>query len=506
MQERRRNREKKGGMRCQSGTFLVLTVVAAVMVILPLGIYAFELARLHLSHNQLQHATDSAVLAGAGIMFNPSEMTQEEKRNRAKAVALELLKQNTVLGVSLSTVHHSASFATDNPGAGQGSFELLIDESNHLCTANVVVGVQPAFGAFLGINSAPVRASSSAGTKKLAGDIVLVLDISGSMGSASKTLRFERVKVGQSITYLQVEKLSFQGNKINNATFPAFMKGPGVEVPNPDFADFSAGELLNRVANAPSEIKLAALIEAKLGNLENPEVFVTSGASSVLGSFLPPQPGYQNDYQKVALDNIEPLSRTVDAVQGFVSAFNGTEVHMGLITFGRTVSQGEDAINSLSIRTKKDFKMPHVNLSTADDKIETVVSAVETTPWQPILGTRTGPALLAGLNMIQGAGHRSGVERTIILLTDGMPTRPGPFAKAKRRAIEAAEAVGKSGVKLYSIGFFHKGRSKKTGPKVLRRMDEAAGPDAKFFEASSTQELSDILNSIVQGNVALINH
>lgn len=472
--------------RKASGSFTVTAFVAAILILLPLGLYAFEVARLNLAAFQLRVATDAAALAAASYMQNV-KFDDSKEREKAKQAALEYVKRNVVTGVSLLSASLSNSVQEDNPESGKSTFDLIFNKDMSV-TAVAAFGLQPAFAKFLGLESVPVRVNSTAGPAGLIGDICIIVDLSGSMSVSTKSVVYKRKFDGTQLTH-SIAK--------NSTVSPNFGEsGSTYVVPDPATTDFTRSEKLKGLANAPDDVKLAALVEAKLGNLENAGIYESSHANlSPLAKYnLVPGPGYQDEYQKLALSAIQPLSDEKDVLADFLTTVGANpEAHFSLVTFSTNVSgaEGHDEYS-----TRSNFRLPQVDLNKNDSRAEDVNTALGPAP--SFNSTATGDAMLKAIKILNGDQHREGVQKTIVLLTDGLANHgSSPTA--------AAKLANKSDIKLFTVGFFHSKKAQSSGNALLNNLVATAGNGSKNYFAPDVPTLKEVLHSIANGDVSLMN-
>lgn len=476
----------KNTTRKQNGSFIVTTVAAAIMIVLPLGLYAFEVARANLASCQLRVATDSAALAAASYLQNVNFDSTAEQ-TKAKEKALRFIQRNLVAGSSLKDARISSNVQQDSPGAGASTVDFIFNKDNTV-TAVAAFGLEPAFGAFLGIKSVPVRVNSTAGAGGLEGDICIIVDVSGSMSEDSTSVVFKRSFAGGKLSH------SIAGASTTPSSF-----GPSVQnsflVPDPKKVDFNKTQHLKSLQNASDEAKLAALVEAKLGNLENATVYAKSHAdvSALKELNFTPTPGCQDDYQRLALGATQPLADEKDVLSSFIEDVSQNDAHFALVTFSQSVSTNEGHDN---FETRKGFRLPQVDLNKENGRGNDVNTALEATP--TFSSTNTGDSVLKAISILNGNQHRQGVQKTIVLLTDGL-------ANTGSSPIVASRLAKESSIKLLTVGFFHSDFAMRSGKPLLNQMVATCGNGSKAFFAPDIPTLKEVLSSISQGDVSLIN-
>lgn len=485
-------------IRNQKGSFIVATAVAALMIILPLGLYAFEVARANLAACQLRSATDAAALAASNYLHKV-DATNKIQQNKAKEIAFKFLQRNLCTAISLQNARISSSVQSDVPASGETSFDLVFNQDNSV-TAIAAFGLQPAFSSFLGIKTLPIRVNSSAGAGGLDGDVVVVVDLSNSMAEDSHSVIFTRrtLRDGRVLHGIRPDE---RGNTDirNTAAFREpheRLPDANIMVPHPDHVDFNRSELMKSLQNQSIKIKLAAMVEAKLGNLENAEIYESSGASkSALSEIgFVPGPGYQDDYQRLALSATQPLQDEKTALASFMQSVAGSDAHFSLVTFSDLASEGEHRIK---LSDRAPFKLPQVDLSQGEANDSEIVKALE--PATAMLYTNTSAALQRAVDMLKGPGHREGRSKTVIFLTDGRQTAGDPIDAA-------CTAAKRAGIKVLTIGFFHGTPGERTqGAKELNALCAGCGNGSKNFTVENIEGLKNALKIISSGDPSLIN-
>lgn len=493
---------KKGKIRNQNGSIVSGVAVAAFMILLPLGLFSFEIARLFLAQLQLRNAVDAAALGAVTGMIDPDinapQKSQAEINNSIKQLALVYFKRNLIVSNALNSAILSPTVGTDNPSAGRSSFNLTIDNTNGKVRAEGAFGLRPAFSGFLGLGTVTIRANSIGGFKGAEGDIVIACDISDSMtlgtglnGPGTTVIARQYRKNPPAGTY----KLSYKTVKAGTSKTPPSLRTLGNHlrvIPNPDLADFSKSPLFSGFKNAPYDVKVAALIESKRGNLNSQAAYDKAKvADSVLGDPNLPWKGqikigedYRGAYQEAALPFVHPLAdakKDVIDFANFVTTKN-PDVHVALVGFApyaggapnkKQYSDNADLYNTYGQSATKDAEVPVVRLSQSQNKAKELVDAMN--PCVTFSGTNTTSALKVAHSMLIGPGHRKGKQQTIVLLTDGIPTVGGYIQESKK--------IGADGIRILAIGFFHTNYAKNRGPKVCTKIVRAAQNGSRYFPA-----------------------
>lgn len=470
--------------RSRKGATAVLVLIAALLILLPIGLFGFEVGRLNLATKQLKSATDSAALAAALFLSNASDSDLQ----KAKEMGLEFVKKNTVMSTLLQNTKISSSVDTDQLKTGEGSFDLLVDNTTGRVTAKAAFGLEPAFGGFLGLGTQTIRSDSIAGFSGLDGDVVICVDISDSMTLASRSTIARRVVDAKAKT------VSYKVVRDARAVASLGRLGAKAAIPRLSEAKYELSPLFNAIKDKSDEIKAGAFIEAKRGNLENDAIFASSGAiNGPLKGIVTPQAGWQRDYQKLGLQAVQPIADVKTAVSEFVGQINGNDnLHLGLVTFGGRNSEGPDAKDDFS--TFKKHKYPHVALAKNENKQQLVVDTLG--PSVTFNGTDMKGSIDEATKMLTSDQSRKLVPKTIILFTDGIPTTGSPKRKAK--------IAGEKGIRIYAIGFFTT-RYSRNGRKILQAIVAAAGNGSKFYFPQESKEIITIFKQIGKGSISLIN-
>ena len=492
----------KGKNRKQSGSIVSGVAVAAFMVLLPLGLFSFEIARLFLAQIQLRNAVDAAALGAVTGLLDPDinapQRTQAEINQSIKELALAYFKRNLIVSNPLTAAILSPTVSTDNPLAGKSSFNLNIDNANGKVRAEGAFGLQPAFSNFLGLGTVTIRANSIGGFKGLEGDIVIAVDISNSMtlgtglnGPGSYVIARQYRKNPAAGTY----KLSYKTVKSGTSKTPPSLRTLGNHlrvIPDPNKVDFTKSPLWSGLKDAPNDVKIAALIESKRGNLNNQASYDKAKvADSVLGDPNLPWKNqikigedYRGAYQEASLPFVHPLADAKKDVIDFVNyvTSKNSDVHVGLVGFApyaggapnkKQYREGEDFFNSYSTSATKEADIPVIRLTQGANKAKETIDAMN--PCVTFEGTNTTSALKVAHAMLMGSGHRKGKPQTIILLTDGVPTVGGYIKESKK--------IGEDGIRVLAIGFFHTNYAKKRGPRVCTKIVRAVQNGSRYFPA-----------------------
>lgn len=188
--------------RTASGASVIMLITLLGLLVLPiLAMFAFEVSRTVLATQMLKNSTDAAALAAVATLASADIKDPVAAHANAKKVALNLYKQNTVLGQPLT----DSSIVTSkggSPNALQSElfFEFLdpitkqpLPEGNangRVVRLTAAYGMVPAFGKFLGLNKQVITAASHGAVPQL--DVVVCFDVSGSIDDETKITLVKR--------------------------------------------------------------------------------------------------------------------------------------------------------------------------------------------------------------------------------------------------------------------------------------------------------------------------
>ncbi|MBX9685187.1 MAG: VWA domain-containing protein [Candidatus Obscuribacterales bacterium] len=186
--------------RKQSGISVILLVTGIAIIVLPIiAIFSFEIGRANLGTQQLKNAADSAALGAVATMASNDNPDLAQAQTNAKQVALNLFKQNSILGNQLSD---SVLGSSRNPAALHGEVQVQFldpntlrvvpdgDPNGKIVRLTASYGMEPAFGRYLGINRQVLLASSNGAVPQL--DVVICFDISGSIDDQTRVTVLKR--------------------------------------------------------------------------------------------------------------------------------------------------------------------------------------------------------------------------------------------------------------------------------------------------------------------------
>ncbi len=375
----------KTTVRRPSGqSFIVLALVLSIVLLGPLALLGFEIARYCLVHQQLQACVESAALAGAATIASSNTTDPTTTQNAAMATALNMFKNNSILGQSLANTTQSSTYPLQPSGNQASVYFQFLDpvtrQAVNLGSTNGKIlqvtgafGFVPIFQKFVGLGSSYVAAATSNGGLPML-DLVLCFDISASMDDFTPISIVDRYSNGslnaysiinQGPLYTAFKATSSTGTAVN-ATFPQGLdnsygsngaytfssaaRGQNYNAIAPSsmttrFTDvvvnidgtntFSSGITVNYAGaayNFPVN-NIGCLVEAARGNLESTTVATAAGVPYTTWG-ITPKTGYYQAYLQAANVLRHPIADAISAAQNFFTIMNNDcDVHFGLVTF-----------------------------------------------------------------------------------------------------------------------------------------------------------------------------
>jgi Flp pilus assembly protein TadG len=169
-----------------------MLMMLILLVIVPLlSIITFEVARLYLAKQELQSASDAAVLAGTATLASSDNVDPLQAHKDAIEAAIKIFKANTVLGQALSRTTQVVSLSNLSADLDEarvffefinpvtGAVEPMSSPNGKVVRVSSSTTRTLAFGKYVGINTLNVNAVSTGAVPKL--DMVICFDVSGSM-------------------------------------------------------------------------------------------------------------------------------------------------------------------------------------------------------------------------------------------------------------------------------------------------------------------------------------
>lgn len=221
-------------MRSAKGQSMIALVMLVGLVVIPmLGIFTFEVGRLHLAKQQLQNASDAAALAAVATLASEDNLNPQAAHNDAIQTALGIFKKNFVLGTELTKTDIAA--AKDIvPAIGNANifFEFvnpLTMQVEPLTSPNAKIvrvysnfTTYTAFGRYVGISQLNVNALAKGAVPQL--DIVFCFDVSGSMDDQTPVTFLKRKWDQTKIVY---DIAIGNSGKAQGKIFDVLQPGPG---------------------------------------------------------------------------------------------------------------------------------------------------------------------------------------------------------------------------------------------------------------------------------------
>jgi hypothetical protein len=246
------------------------------------------------------------------------------------------------------------------------------------------------------------------------------------------------------------------------------------------------------------EAKVAMLVEAKRGNLDSGALYTSSHADKSITQYIggfTPEVGYQAEYQRLALSVSQPLASEVQAVHYFMDKAAGTDVHWSFVGFGNGAPGiGNREASVLDKTQVGSYQFPLIELQKDKQNHHEVLDSLDlgTMSW----GTHTYKGLQQGMEQLTGAGHTEGWKKTLILLTDGVPTQGDAFSVVKQ--------FPQKGIRLITIGFFEGDYAYPRGPTFVKKLTLKAGNGALSYTVGSRNTQLPVTEQILAADRKII--
>lgn len=217
---------------------------------------------------------------------------------------------------------------------------------------------------------------------------------------------------------------------------------------------------------------------------------------------VPFKRGYQKEYNKLALTNIQPVETQVVIIHEVVDRVRAKspDAHFSLVgfnSFAPGAQSGKPPSNEQSPspgggllpydwklnrpdgkpQTADFYQQPLVPLDAGRTNADEVLRIISESTVHK--GTQTAQALKEGIAQLNGPGHREGRTKTLILMTDGVPTTGGSIEIVKPNRKKNNPGIGD--IKLVIVGLFESNFACPEGPNFCIRLKEAAGANAELF-------------------------
>jgi hypothetical protein len=213
---------------------------------------------------------------------------------------------------------------------------------------------------------------------------------------------------------------------------------------------------------------------------------------------LPFSNDYRREYQKLSMCITQPVETQVSIMHDIIESFAGSSdaPHWSLVGFGqfapgtgrrpgqRPPSNEQTPpydYTPLDKRKKPrqpdEFQFPLVPLDAGRLNDKEVLAVIDEATVS--YGTATPEALQEGIDQLNGNGHRQGKNKTLILLTDGIPTMGGSFNVIKTN--KKRNHPGIQGIRLIAVGLFEGSYPCPGGPRFLTKLVKKAGQGAVLY-------------------------
>jgi von Willebrand factor type A domain len=377
---------RKRKLRSMGGQAVsALIVFIAAFIIAPLCFVTYEMCLYNLAKQQLKACVDSAALAAGAAVATADSTDDTTTQMSAKATAMQMFQQNTVLSYSLSDATESSTTPmTPAANKAQLYFQFLdpvtrqpvpLGSTNgKIIQITGAFGFTPFFAKYLKlIGTYPVVETSNGGLPQL--DVVLCFDISASMDDftlvsivdryyVSKTNPTRKVSsynlLASGPLYTAFKCTSATGTPLN-ATYPQELDGGGGAYAfsaaargtnngaiapstssSTSFTDvvvnidgtntFSSGVTVNGCVFPAGNVGL--LVEASRGNFESVAIATAAGIDYSTWGVVP-KVGYYAAYLQSAMAQRHPISDAILAAVNFFTIMNNDcDVHFSLVSFG----------------------------------------------------------------------------------------------------------------------------------------------------------------------------
>ncbi|MBX9689024.1 MAG: VWA domain-containing protein [Candidatus Obscuribacterales bacterium] len=514
--------------RNRSGA-IALFVAALSMLVLLIGFFAAELWQANLVLSQLRNCCDAASMAAALRLVSAHEKNSEDAERAAQGEAEKIFRLCSVMGYPLADAErHDSLRELGNLAAGKAAFAIQFqDEFGNLKIGGKHIHIQAAFGTapfssrLLGLGTYLLKAEGRSAAAKL--DLAFCLDNSLSMATDTPIALIRReLKSSGSVGYstpLIFSKASqantcgvvepqYLGN-LKQYSFSRPMRGPAEAgtLPGQDL-NAKANTFTDRVVlvdNSEFSNPLVAL-EAMRGNLENKNVFESSGAKDALAAAgvddIRPAVGMKQKYMDLAAPKIQPFTDAKSEVKEFFRLMErNTDSHFALIPFSDGAASVEGGKYEQfpvysGLGKKQSYPFGKVELARDNSKFDKVMTEIDT---YSLYGGTDIPAAIreATKSLSQNGGSRSDARKAILLFTDGEPYSK-KYADPAAESIAAAEEAKKQGITIYTVGFLHDGSGARA-KTILQRI----ASDHKSFIVQEIEQLHDVFRYLARELVTL---
>ena len=507
----------------RSGNFALLSALLAVPLVMSAGVM-IDLATINRTHSQLQQALDAAVLAVAreGDKISDSE---------ARTIARKFIKGN--LDAALA--------------------KLSVGRSGTAVTLDAKTIAPTAFGSLLGYDKWPVAAQSTADIAYASYEVALVLDTTGSMaGGKLSSLKDAvtgmiddmsgQVKDTSKLKYALVPFATFvnvgsqygpkfddKGKMVKDSGAPWLdLKGksdiPQLELKK-GISRFEVYHNLGEDWKGCVETRMPTKKGANdVADTEPTKKDKESYFVPAFGIDEPSGWGYANDY---IASPVDPLDKSKGAEKAKLGKYGIQEIASGL---SDTISMSPVSIEHVGGKgpNRGCDTQPITPLTNDYNSLKLKVKSLEARGTTNIMeGVAWGNRVLSpGEPFTQGAKDKPGLEKIMIVLTDGA-NNLGPTstklgseyssfgylvdgrlgitaggasstnAAMNDKTLAACQAAKDAGVEIYTI------RLEEPDVKTGSMLKECASSPANFFDAPSRSQLDDVFKKIGENIVRL---
>jgi hypothetical protein len=270
----------------------------------------------------------------------------------------------------------------------------------------------------------------------------------------------------------------------------------------------------------------AALAEAARGNLDSVGTAKGAGVDTTALN-VTPKPGCRDFYLKTARTNLQPLAAVANATLGFLYEIaHFADVRFGFVAFNDTTgNSASDTFNAPNISClfppggNSDHPLPNIVINPSSDPLNNNYQAITTIiPTLDVWGERnTAQGLKAAIDQL--ASHsRPGINRAIVLVTNGTPTKDlsggtNPSTATADALNQAAKAKA-LGIPIYCVAISQsdadQSREDDLYSDITNGIARISGHGAKYYRIAYTDaqatrsELSMAFANIARQLVSLV--
>lgn len=191
--------------------------------------------------------------------------------------------------------------------------------------------------------------------------------------------------------------------------------------------------------------------------------------------------GYQREYQKLAMCLCHAVETQVAIMHSVIESVSATtpSAHWSLVGFGKYApglrgtqppsnNQSGPPYDWNDNLSADHYQFPLIPLSQSNNNASSVLARIDeaTCSW----GTDTPDAIKEGICQLNGPGHRDGQTKTLVLMTDGMPTHGGTFKVVKPD--KKGNWPGVNGINVVLVGLFEGSYACPDGPRFIKKLQK----------------------------------